>query len=136
MISIPQIELNVCREYVQRIEEKFPTGSSLSDRYLFILRIYEWQLRRKLLKQAGTLDNRKTLLTGHREAERFLFDLDVGSRKDVIAQIEDILQSIAVEFHAEIVEIESRHPDLRAEFAREKEEYRALWNSYIRDAKE
>jgi hypothetical protein len=136
MISKEQIELNVCRAYIKHVKERFPVGTYLSDRYLLILQIRQWQLKKKLLKKPATLTTRQTLLHGHREAERFLFDIDSGDRKDVISEIEDILQAIAVEFFAEVQQIEALHPELRAEFAREREEYRQMWNFYVTEALE
>jgi hypothetical protein len=134
MISKEQIEMNIIRAYIEHIKERFPVGTYLSSRYLLILEIRQWQLKRKLLKKPATLTTRKTLLHGHREAERFLFDIDSGDRKDVISEIEDILQAIAVEFFAEIQQIEAQHPELDKEFAREREEYRLMWNFYVEEA--
>lgn len=134
MISNEQIALNVLRVYIQHIHGLFPPGVYLAERYLFILQIREWQLKRMMLKKVPTLENLQTLKTGHRSAEQFLFDIDGGGRKDVIAEIEDILQLIALEFHKEIGQIEAQHPELRAEFAREREEYRLGWNNYVREA--
>jgi hypothetical protein len=136
MISNDQIELNVCRAYIEHVRARFPAGVYYADRYLLILQIREWQLRRRLLKLPATLTTRETLLTGHRSAEKFLLDIDVGEDKKLIAEIEDILQSIAVEFFAEIQQIEHQHPEMAAEFAREKEEYRLMWNDYVTDTLE
>lgn len=135
MISKEQIELNVCRAYIRHVREQFPVETYLSRRYLHILSIREWQLKRRLRKLPATLTNRETLLHGHREAERFLLDIDGGDRKDVIAEIEDILQAVAVEFFAEIQQIERQHPEMKAEFSREREEYRAMWNFYVEEAR-
>ena len=134
MISIAQIELNICREYIRHLKETFAPDGYFENRYLQILRIREWQLRRRLLKCIATLDDLQTLKTGHREAERFLLDIDQGSRKDLIAEINDILQLIALEFFAEIQQIEEQHPERKAEFAGEREAYRLMWNDYVRDA--
>jgi hypothetical protein len=134
MFSIPQIELNVCRDYIRHVKEQFPIKTYLSNRYVLILEIREWQLKRRLLKLPATLTNRETLLHGHREAERFLLDIDGGDRKDIIAEIENILQALAVEFFAEIQQIERQHPEMAAEFAREREEYRQQWNFYVSEA--
>ncbi|SNS77683.1 hypothetical protein SAMN05421770_102279 [Granulicella rosea] len=134
MISLPQIELNVVRAYIQHVQARFPAGHYLNDRYVQILKIREWQLRRRLLNETGTLADLEPLNTGHREAERFLFDVDKGSRKDVIREINDILQLIAMEFFAEITTIEAQHPHLGQEFAREQEAYRLMWNSYVEEA--
>ena len=136
MISVPQIELNVCRAYIRHVKERFPTGTYLSNRYLLILQIREWQLKRKLLKKPITLENLQTLKTGYRDAERFLFDIDSGHPKETVQEINDILQLIAHEFHSEIVQIEAQHPELDREFAREREEYRQMWNFYVTEARE
>ncbi|CAN5750716.1 hypothetical protein BH10ACI4_BH10ACI4_16970 [soil metagenome] len=135
MLSIPQIELNVCRAYIRHVDS-FPIQNDLCHRYRFILKIYEWQLKRKLLKMPLTLDNLQTLKTGHRTIELFLLEIDGGSRKDIIAEIESILQSIAVAFHEEIVAIQAQHPERRAELAREQERYRLMWNAHVEDTLE
>ena len=135
MISIPYIQLNVCREYIRRVKDTFPTDSGsayYAQQFLFILQIREWQLKRELLNRPGTMDDLATLKTGQREAEHLNFAISVGSRKDVIAEIETILQLVALEFHAEITHIEEQHPELRAEFAYEREEHRLMWNDYVR----
>ena len=136
MISVEQIELNICREYIRRVKETVSANAYYANRYLLILKIREWQLRRKLLSRVATLEDLQTLKHGHREAERFLLDIDQGSRKDVIAEIESILQLVGLEFFAEIQQIESQHPERRAEFAQEREAYRLMWNSYVEDALE
>ena len=134
MISTAQIELNVIHTYMQNVQDRCPKGEYLSGRYIHILKIREWQLKRKLLNRPGTLTDLETLKTGHREAERFLLDIHGGTRKDVIREIEDILQLIALEFFAEIAAIEDQHPHMRQEFAREKETYRLMWNHYVEEA--
>jgi hypothetical protein len=138
VLSIPQIELNVTQAYIRHIQETFDRDDYYAGRYLFILQIREWQLKRKLLNKPVTLENLQTLKTGHRNAEKFYLDLDLDedSTDPAVRKISQILQLIAIEFHAEIVEIEVQHPDMRAEFAREREEYRLMWNDYVKDAQE
>jgi hypothetical protein len=136
MISIAQIELNVCREYIRRVKETVASDAYYANRFLLILQIREWQLKRKLLNRLATLDDLQTLKHGHREAERFLLDIDKDSRKDVIAEIETILQLLGLEFFAEIQQIEEQHPERKAEFAQEREAYRLMWNAYVKDAQE
>ncbi len=131
MISIPQIELNVCQAYIARVRESLPPGNPVGEKYLLLLSIREWQLKRRLLKRVATLDDLQTLKTGHREAEAFLLEISIGSNKKVIAEIEAVLQSIGIEFFAEIQAIEDAHPHLRAEFAREREVYRIMWNHHV-----
>jgi hypothetical protein len=131
MISIEQIEVNICTAFIAHVRAQFPTETHLSTRYIFILEVREWQLKRKLLNLTPTLNTRSTLLTGHRNAEKFLFDIDRGNDKTAIAEVEDILQEIAIEFFAEIQQIEAHYPEERAEFAREKEEHRLMWNNYV-----
>jgi hypothetical protein len=131
MISAAQIDLNVAQAYSRYIRAKFTQDNYLASRYLFVLQIREGQLERKLLKRVATLENLQTLKTGHRAAERFYLDISGGSPRQTVHEISEILQSIAVEFHAEIAQIEAEHPHLRAEFAREREEYRLMWNDYV-----
>jgi hypothetical protein len=138
MLSIPQIELNITQAYIRHIQNGFAKGDYFASNYLFILQIREWQLKRKLLKKPVTLENLQTLKTGHRSAEKLYLDLDLdeGSPDVAVRKISQILQLIAIEFHAEIVQIEAQHPHLRAVFAREREEYRLMWNDYVEDAAE
>ena len=136
MIGLAQIELNVCREYIRRVKETVSGNAYYANRYLLILEIREWQLRRKLLRRVATLEDLQTLKHGHREAERFLLDIDRGTRKAVIAEIESILQLIGLEFFAEIQQIETQHPERMSEFAQEREAYRLMWNAYVEDALE
>jgi len=136
MISAAQIDLNVAQAYSRYIQNRFPKDDYLAGRYLSILQIREWQLKRKLLGKVATLNNLETLKHGHRSAEKFHLDISGGSPQETVHEISEILQSIALEFHAEIVQIESQHPQLRAEFAREREEYRLLWNGYVTEAQE
>jgi hypothetical protein len=122
--------------YIRRTREKFPKDNYLGGRYLFILEISEWQQKRKLMKKVATLENLQTLKTGHRAAERFNLDISGGRPQETVQEISEILQLIAVEFHAEIVQIESEHPQLKAEFAQEREEYRLMWNGYVTEKQE
>lgn len=138
MLSIPQIELNVTQAYIRHIQKTFAKDDYFAGCYLFILQIREWQQKRKLLKKPVTLENLQTLKTGHRSTEKLYLDLDLdeGSPDAAVRELSQILQLIAIEFHAEIVQIEAQHPYLRAEFAREREEYRLMWNDYVEDAQE
>lgn len=133
MITNQQIALNVTSAYIALVKEQFPEDDYHAGCYLFIIQIREWQLKRKLRNKIATLDDLQTLKTGHRKAEKLYLDLDLdeGSPDAAIREISHILQLIAIEFHAEIVQIEAQHPHLRAEFAREREQYRLMWNDYV-----
>jgi hypothetical protein len=136
MISEDQIALNICTSYIARVQERFTEETDVSRRYQHILKIRKWQLQRAV-KNLSRLEDLETLRHGHFLAQQFYFDFADETSKDR-AQINliDILQAIAVEFHCELMQIEAEHPELRAQFAREKEKYRLWWNHFVQDAEE
>ncbi len=134
MLSNEQIALNVMSLYIQRITEQFPKPTYLSEKYLHVLKIREWQLRRRKMKRPQSIDDLPTLRHGHHTAECLYLDIDRGSSRELVAEIQNILQLVALEFHAEIVDIEAQHPEHRARFARDKEEIRLRWNHYVEEA--
>ena len=136
MISKDQIALNVMALYIERIRKQFATPTYLADQYLLILQIREWQLKRRLLGLCGRLEDLQPLRTGHHNAEVLHLEIGIGSRKELVTEIQNILQLLALEFHSEIVEIEAKHPEHRAEFARDKELIRLRWNNYVEQRQE
>lgn len=132
MISAAQMQLNIHSDYIRHVREMFPAESPISNRYLFILQIRQWQLKRKMLRP-GTVADLATLRTGHHEAECLSFVLDKGSNKALVKEIQNILQLIALELFREITEIESRHPENKAEFACDREDFRLRWNHFVEE---
>ena len=126
MISREQIELNVHNLYIEQVREQFPAGSYYSNRYLLILQIREWQLKRRLRKIPLLLDQLGTLKHGIREAERFLHEIANGEPKWVAEEIADILCAIILELTKEVVHTEERYPELKPEFDRERAQYRKM----------
>lgn len=126
MISREQIELNVCRGYIQRVQETFPAGAYYADRYLLILQIREWQLKRHLKRVPVTLDELPTLKHGIRSAELFLEQINGGEPRWVAGEIAGILCAVILEFTKEIVHTEELHPELKPAFDRERAQYRAM----------
>lgn len=137
MIPKEQIEVNVCSAYIKYVQALFPEEIEESRRYVHILRIRAWQLKRRKLKLTERVEDLSTLRHGFFEAERFYFDFIGAHSMDAVeAEIYEILQLIAIEFHTEIADIEAQHPELRADFARDKERYRQMWNFYVTEANE
>jgi hypothetical protein len=126
MISIPQIELNVCNAYIAYLKDKFTVPSYESKTFMFILEIYRWQLRRRVRNIPLKLDQLDTLKTGVRNAEDFLLMIDGGSPRAVAEEIAEILRSIILELTKEIVVNEELYPHLKTAFDRERAEYRAM----------
>lgn len=133
MFSVPQIELNVIQMYIRHVESVFIERNLLTDSLLYVLRVREGLRESKLHDITLDLDDLQKLKDGHRTAEYFLSQVDRpgAEPKRVLNEISNILQLVALELHAEITAIEARYPEQRAEFAREKEEYRLQWNRYI-----
>ena len=137
MISKEQIEVNVCAAYCNYVQELFPIEIEESKRYLFILQIRLWQLKRRKMKLTHRVEDLHTLRHGFFEAERFFFDfLDEHTTDQVEQEVLEIMQLVAIEFTSEIAEIEAAHPGLRAQFAHDKEALRLHWNHYVTEANE
>ena len=130
MIPRTQIAVNVINAYIEKMEKQFVNPSELTDSYIHVLRVREWQLLCRLNDLPQTLASRAILLDAHREAEQFLLTIDSSDRKDVIAEISNILNLIAIEFFADIKDIEGQHPSMRADFDMEQENYRIRWNAH------
>jgi hypothetical protein len=126
MIYREQIELNVCRAYIRRVQEKFPSGTYMSNRFLLILQIREWQLKRRLRKIPLKIDELSTLKTGIREAEIFLHEIAGGEPKWVAEEITEILCAVILELIKEVVHTEEALPHLKPYFDRERAEYRRM----------
>lgn len=127
MISIPQIELNVCLAYQARIRETFPVPTYESEKFLLILRIYEWQLKRRQAKKAATWDELATLKHGVRQAEWFIHELqDRTEHDDIAKEIHEVLWEIVVELTQDIMANEALYPELKPAFNREREQYRRM----------
>ena len=126
MISVPQIQLNICRDYIRHVREIFSTSTYESDRFILILQIREWQLKRRVRNLPLSLDNLQTLKTGIREAEVFLHSLTGGQPKSVADEIADILRLVILELTKEIIHTEEMYPALKPIFDRERAEYRRI----------
>ena len=135
MISIPQIELNVCNAYIAYLKDKFPVPSYESKKFMFILEIYRWQLRRRVRNIPLKLDQLDTLKTGVRNAEDFLLMIDGGSPRAVAEEIAEILRSIILELTEEIVVNEELYPELKPAFDLERRQYRAMREAALEAAR-
>jgi hypothetical protein len=110
MISKEQIEVNICRAYIQYVKDGFPSGACYADRYLFILRIREWQLKLKLRNVPLKLEHFSTLKQGIREAGRFLDEVSESEPRLIVQEISDILRRLILGPGQSILAVHSRCP--------------------------
>ena len=114
------------RAYIAHVTAQYAVPTIEVDRLLMILKIYEWQQRRFILKRARGLDNLATLKHGVREAERFLEDFADG--KNLPSDAIELVLSIILELTKEIIHTEELYPDMRFIFDRERAHYRTMKN--------
>jgi hypothetical protein len=138
MLSIQQIQLNTVRAYSAHIKALYPNEEDGADRLLMVLRIYEWHLVRYQTNLPATLDQLGTLKHGIRQGELLLLDIQenepelmegwrVGCTSTNEAQfLANLLWELIMSLTQEIVHTEELHPGLKAEFDRERAEYRVM----------
>ena len=131
-----EIDLNICSRYIEHVQACFPEVIEESKRYIHVLKIRQWQLRRSV-RNLHRVEDLETLRFGFYECERFFHDyLNENSSDATEKRVIEILQLVASELHAEIIEIEWQYPELRLQFAHDKEVLRLRWNAYVEDALE
>lgn len=108
MISIPQIELNVCRAYIRHVKERFAIGA-YANRYLQILEIRQGQLLLKLLNLPITSKQIATLEQGISLATQLLAEINDGPNW-IAREIADVLCSLIVEMSQTIRTSRNRSP--------------------------
>ena len=126
MISVPEIQLNVCAAYIAHVKEKFPVQTYESNKLLLILEIYQWHLKRFAQEKACTYDQLMTLKTGIRQSEVLLRHIAVNDRPREAQHLSKLLWAIILELTKEVDANERLYPELKPEFDRERAQYREM----------
>ena len=136
--SVQQIQLRAVRAYIDWVDELYPDKKDGADHLILVLKIYEWQLRRFALNKPATLDQLGTLKHGIRTAEivinaiheneaELMKDWRLWSKpKNQAQSLCSLLWQIVMSLAAEVQENEALYPELKAEFDKERAQYRQM----------
>ena len=145
MLSIRQINLNVCTAYITWVQELYADNLAEADRLLLVLNIYQWHLRRYADRKPATPDQMGTMKHEIRQSELLLEDIHenepemmqgwhVGCKEKNQAQrLANLMWEIIMELTMEVQENEALYPALKPEFDRERASYRKMKNAAERD---
>jgi hypothetical protein len=133
MISNQQIQLNVCSEFIRQWQETPGAEPPEQDeeRFLMVLKIREWQLRRVCKSDVLKMEHLPTLRHGVRTAELVLHSLQDRPPSPEAAELTSLLWMIVMQLTVEIVRTEEQFPHLKDAFDRERAEYRRMYDEAV-----